>query len=106
MVLRAIPFQIRTIDELDLPAVVEKPRGRGAEGLILVTGATGSGKSTTLASIIDHINTNNAKHIVTIEDPIEFLYSNKQSIVSQREVGSDTDEFGRPCDASSAMTRT
>jgi twitching motility protein PilT len=94
MVLRAIPFTIRTIDELDLPPVVET-LAREERGLILVTGATGSGKSTTLASIIDHINTNTSKHIVTIEDPIEFLYSNKQSIVSQREVGVDTASFGR-----------
>jgi twitching motility protein PilT len=94
MVLRAIPFTIRTIDELDLPPVVEK-LATEERGLILVTGATGSGKSTTLASIIDHINTNTSKHIVTIEDPIEFLYSNKQSIVSQREVGVDTASFGR-----------
>jgi twitching motility protein PilT len=94
MVLRAIPFTIKTIAELDLPPVVEKLAGE-ERGLILVTGATGSGKSTTLASIIDHINTNTSKHIVTIEDPIEFLYSNKQSIISQREVGVDTASFSR-----------
>ena len=94
MVLRAIPFTIRTIGELDLPDVVEKLAAE-ERGLILVTGATGSGKSTTLASIIDHINTNTSKHIVTIEDPIEFLYSNKTSIISQREVGIDTASFGR-----------
>ena len=94
MVLRAIPFTIRTIAELDLPAVVEKLAAE-ERGLILVTGATGSGKSTTLASIIDHINASASKHIVTIEDPIEFLYSNKKSIVSQREVGVDTASFGR-----------
>jgi twitching motility protein PilT len=94
MVLRAIPFSIRTIAELDLPPVVEKLAGE-ERGLILVTGATGSGKSTTLASIIDHINTSASKHIVTIEDPIEFLYANKKSIISQREVGVDTASFGR-----------
>jgi twitching motility protein PilT len=94
MVLRAIPFTIKTIGELDLPPVVEKLAGE-ERGLILVTGATGSGKSTTLASIIDHINSSASKHIVTIEDPIEFLYSNKKSIVSQREVGVDTASFGR-----------
>jgi twitching motility protein PilT len=94
MVLRAIPFTIRTIAELDLPPVVEKLAAE-ERGLILVTGATGSGKSTTLASIIDHINASASKHIVTIEDPIEFLYSNKKSIVSQREVGVDTASFGR-----------
>jgi twitching motility protein PilT len=94
LVLRAIPFTIRTIAELDLPDVVGTLAAE-ERGLILVTGATGSGKSTTLASIIDHINTNTSKHIVTIEDPIEFLYSNKKSIVSQREVGVDTASFGR-----------
>ena len=94
MVLRAIPFTIRTIAELDLPPVVEKLAAE-ERGLILVTGATGSGKSTTLASIIDYINTNSSKHIVTIEDPIEFLYSNKKSIISQREVGVDTASFSR-----------
>jgi twitching motility protein PilT len=94
MVLRAIPFTIRTIGELDIPPVVQK-LAEEERGLILVTGATGSGKSTTLASMIDHINTTTSKHIVTIEDPIEFLYSNKKSIVSQREVGVDTASFGR-----------
>jgi twitching motility protein PilT len=94
MVLRAIPFTIKTIGELDLPPVVEKLASE-ERGLILVTGATGSGKSTTLASIIDHINAGASKHIVTIEDPIEFLYSNKKSIISQREVGVDTASFGR-----------
>jgi twitching motility protein PilT len=94
MVLRAIPFTIRTIDQLDIPPVVQK-LAEEERGLILVTGATGSGKSTTLASMIDHINTMTSKHIVTIEDPIEFLYSNKKSIVSQREVGVDTASFGR-----------
>jgi twitching motility protein PilT len=94
MVLRAIPFTIRTIGELDIPPVVQK-LAEEERGLILVTGATGSGKSTTLASIIDHINTTTSKHIVTIEDPIEFLYSNKKSIISQREVGVDTASFPR-----------
>src|SRR3954447_23026048 len=94
MVLRAIPFQIKTIEELDLPLVVNK-LAEEERGLVLVTGATGSGKSTTLASMIDHINSATSKHIVTIEDPIEFLYSNKKSIISQREVGVDTSSFGR-----------
>jgi twitching motility protein PilT len=94
MVLRAIPFTIRTINELDLPPVVEQ-LAQEERGLILVTGATGSGKSTTLASIIDYINTNTSKHIVTIEDPIEFLYTNKRSVISQREVGVDTASFAR-----------
>lgn len=94
MVLRAIPFSIRTIEQLGLPAITQK-LAEEERGLILVTGATGSGKSTTLASLIDHINTHKSKHIVTIEDPIEFLYSNKKSIISQREIGVDTASFGR-----------
>jgi len=91
-VFRQIPFKIRTVDELGLPPVVSdianKPRG-----LVLVTGATGSGKSTTLASIIDKINAEQRLHIITIEDPIEFLHPHKLSIVNQREVGSDTSTF-------------
>src|SRR3954467_14132986 len=94
MVLRAIPFTIRTIAELDLPPVVEK-LATEERGLILVTGATGSGKSTTLAAIIDHINSTTSKHIVTIEDPIEFLHVDKKSIINQREVGQDTLSFKR-----------
>jgi twitching motility protein PilT len=89
---RAIPFKILTFDELGLPPVVEdltrKPRG-----LILVTGPTGSGKSTTLASMIDRINQERSEHIVTIEDPIEYLHPHKGCIVNQREIGSDTDSF-------------
>jgi twitching motility protein PilT len=94
MVLRAIPFGIRTIAELDIPMVVQK-LAEEERGLVLVTGATGSGKSTTLAAMIDHINSTMSKHIVTIEDPIEFLYSNKQAVISQREVGVDTASFSR-----------
>jgi twitching motility protein PilT len=90
---RAIPFQIKSFEELELPEIVrklaEKPRG-----LILVTGPTGSGKSTTLATIIDYINTNRQEHIVTIEDPIEFLHQHKSCVVNQREVGADTSGFG------------
>src|SRR4249919_4165475 len=90
--LRAIPFQVRTIDELGLPEVVrslaEEPRG-----IILLTGTTGSGKSTTLAAMIDHINTTRARHIVTMEDPIEYLHRDKLSIINQREVGTDTKSF-------------
>ncbi len=89
---RAIPFKIMTFEELDLPPIVEelseKPRG-----LILVTGPTGSGKSTTLASIIDRINQSRNEHIVTIEDPIEYLHPHKGCIVNQREIGSDTTSF-------------
>lgn len=89
---RAIPFKILSFDELGLPPIVEelskKPRG-----LILVTGPTGSGKSTTLASIIDRINMDRNEHIVTIEDPIEYLHPHKGCIVNQREIGADTDSF-------------
>ena len=91
-VFRAIPFHIRTFQELGLPPIVEE-LSRKPQGLILVTGPTGSGKSTTLASIIDKINQENAKHIVTIEDPIEYLHHCKSSLVNQREVGSDTHSF-------------
>jgi len=89
---RAIPFKILSFDELGLPPVVteltERPRG-----LILVTGPTGSGKSTTLASIIDKINSEHRHHIMTIEDPIEYLHPHKKSIVNQRELGADTYSF-------------
>jgi twitching motility protein PilT len=89
---RSIPFKILTFDELGLPPVVQelasKPRG-----LVLVTGPTGSGKSTTLASIIDKINSETRQHIMTIEDPIEYLHPHKRCIVNQREVGADTASF-------------
>jgi len=91
-VFRVIPYKVLTFEELGLPPVVkdlsEKPRG-----LILVTGPTGSGKSTTLASIIDFININRREHIVTIEDPIEYLHPHKGCLVNQREVGADTKGF-------------
>jgi twitching motility protein PilT len=92
MVLRAIPFGTQTIEQLVLPRVLEKV-AMEQRGLVLVTGTTGSGKSTTLAAMIDHINTNRTCHIVTIEDPIEFLHRDKKSIVNQREVGFDTRGF-------------
>jgi twitching motility protein PilT len=89
---RSIPFKILSFEELGLPTVVadlsQKPRG-----LVLVTGPTGSGKSTTLASIIDKINSETRQHIMTVEDPIEYLHPHKRSIVNQREVGSDTGTF-------------
>ena len=92
--LRAIPFSVRTIDELGLPPVVrrlaEEPRG-----IILLTGTTGSGKSTTLAAMIDHINSTRARHVVTMEDPIEYLHRDKLSIINQREVGADTKSFAK-----------
>ncbi len=90
---RTIPFEVADFRSLGLPPVLnnlaEKPRG-----MILVTGPTGSGKSTTLASIIDKINRERSAHIVTIEDPIEFLHTHKQSLVNQREIGTDTESFG------------
>lgn len=89
---RIIPARVKTLEELGLPSVlgelVHKPNG-----LIVVTGPTGSGKSTTLAAMVDSINTKERRHIVTIEDPIEYLHSHKRSIVNQREVGSDTRSF-------------
>lgn len=91
-VMRTIPINIKTIDELNLPPVFKKiaqlPRG-----LVLVTGPTGSGKSTTLAAIIEHINQNTRKHIITVEDPIEFMHRDKNSIIEQREVGLDTNSY-------------
>jgi twitching motility protein PilT len=94
LVCRAIPFEIKTAAELMLPAVIDEIADE-ERGLILLTGTTGSGKSTTLAAMIDHINTNYAKHIVTIEDPVEFLHRDKTSIINQREVGEDTASFAR-----------
>jgi twitching motility protein PilT len=94
VVLRVIPFKIMSIEQLMLPKVLEKICGE-QRGLVLVTGTTGSGKSTTLAAMIDHINANETCHIMTIEDPIEFLIRDKRSIVNQREVGVDTMSFGQ-----------
>jgi len=92
MVLRVINANIPTPEELRLPDIV-KGFIRAERGLVLVTGATGSGKSTTLASLINEINLNRSEHIVTVEDPIEFLFTEKRSIISQREVGVDTNSF-------------
>jgi twitching motility protein PilT len=94
LVCRAIPFQIKTSEELMLPPVIPEIADE-ERGLILMTGTTGSGKSTTLAAMIDHINSKYAKHIVTIEDPVEFLHRDKLSIINQREVGEDTASFAR-----------
>ncbi len=92
IVLRVIPFAVKSIEELYLPPIVAKLANE-QRGLILVTGTTGSGKSTTLAAMIDLINATRTCHIVTIEDPIEFLHRDKRSIVNQREVGFDTKAF-------------
>ena len=99
LVLRVIPTKIRALDELFLPKVVEQicdmPRG-----LVLVTGVTGSGKSTTLAAMVDRINSSRAEHIITIEDPIEFLHRDKKGYVNQREVEVDTPTFSAALRAS------
>ncbi len=91
---RLIPYEIRTFDDLGLPEVVrdfaEKPRG-----LVLVTGPTGSGKSTSLAAMIDMINREKRHHIMTLEDPIEYIHQHRKSLVNQREIGADTNSFGR-----------
>ena len=92
MVLRVIPVQVKTVDELGLPPVLKKIATE-ERGLVLVTGTTGSGKSTTLAAMIDYINRSRSTHIITIEDPIEYLHRDNQSIVNQREIGVDTRSF-------------
>src|SRR3989442_2543582 len=93
-VFRLIPTKIATLEELGIPAVA-KEFGHLRGGLVLVTGPTGSGKSTTLAALIDYININFARHIVTIEEPIEFVHDNKRSIITQREVPGDSESFPR-----------
>lgn len=94
LVFRVIPMRIPSMEELNLPEVLQKI-AMEERGLVLVTGTTGSGKSTTLATMIDYINMNRTCNIITIEDPIEYLHRDKKSIVNQREVGSDTESFGR-----------
>ncbi|MDX6586012.1 MAG: twitching motility protein PilT [Solirubrobacterales bacterium] len=94
IVCRVIPFQVRTIDDLGLPQVI-KDLADEKRGIILLTGTTGSGKSTTLAAMIDQINSTQPQHIVTLEDPIEYLHRDKRSIINQREVGQDTESFAR-----------
>ncbi|AEH51717.1 type IV pilus twitching motility protein PilT [Pseudothermotoga thermarum] len=92
LALRLITKRIRTFEELGLPSILKEFAERDS-GLILVAGPTGSGKSTTLAAIIDHINSNYPYHIITIEDPIEYVFTNKKSVVHQRELGQDTKSF-------------
>ena len=94
LVCRAIPHKISTIEELSLPTVVRE-LAEEERGIVLLTGTTGSGKSTTLAAMIDHMNNTMSKHIVTIEDPIEFVHTDKRSAINQREVGMDTASFKR-----------
>jgi len=93
-VFRVIPMKIPAIEELRLPDVVKKIAVE-QRGLVLVTGTTGSGKSTTLATMIDYINMNRTCNVVTIEDPIEYLHRDKRCIINQREVGTDTESFGK-----------
>ena len=92
LAIRRVPFEVPTLDELGLPAICKtlaiKPRG-----LVLVTGRTGMGKSTTLATMIDHINKNDARNIITIEDPIEYVFKDNKSMIAQRDLGSDTRSF-------------
>jgi twitching motility protein PilT len=94
IVFRVIPLKISSIEELQLPVVLKKV-AMEPRGLILVTGTTGSGKSTSLAAMIDYINDNKTDNIITIEDPVEFLHRDKKSIISQRELGSDTISFAK-----------
>ena len=92
MALRVIPMEVRSIEELDLPPVLTKV-AEEERGLILLTDTTGSGKSTTLASLIRHINSTRSAHIMTVEDPIEYLHQDRKAIISQREVDMDTGSF-------------
>jgi twitching motility protein PilU len=92
IVVRKIETEIKTLDDLNLPPILKKI-SMSKRGLVLVVGATGSGKSTTLAAMINHRNVNEAGHIITIEDPVEFVHEHKKCVVSQREVGVDTDSF-------------
>lgn len=94
MVFRAIPFAIPSLESLNLPPILKK-LSLEERGLILVTGTTGSGKSTTLAAMVDYINDHRTCNIITIEDPVEYLHRDRKSIISQREVGFDTASFGK-----------
>ena len=92
-VFRLIPTKIASLEQLGIPAVVKRVRTSCAADLVLITGPTGSGKSTTLAALIDYINENFSRHIVTIEEPIEFVHDNKRSIITQREIPGDSESF-------------
>ena len=93
--IRMLPFRIMSFSELGLPVEVMVDLCNKPKGLVLITGATGSGKTTTLASMVDYLNTNRDFHIITIEDPIEYTHVNKRSVIDQREVGSDTQSFAQ-----------
>jgi len=92
LVMRLIPLEIPTIEDLELPDVIKTIAGN-SRGMVLLTGMTGSGKSTTLAAMIDYINSNESVRIITIEDPVEYVYTSKKAIISQREVGKDIPDF-------------
>ncbi len=92
LVMRIIPSEILTLEQLNMPAILSA-LADSRSGLILATGPTGSGKTTTLAAMVDHINSNSSRRIITIEDPVEYVHSNKQSIISHREVGTHTQSF-------------
>jgi twitching motility protein PilT len=104
IVIRAINTQVMTFEELSLPCKVLESLCNEKRGLILVTGTTGSGKSTTVASMIEYINKNMAKHIITLEDPIEFLFQDKRATVSQREIRIDTESFQKALECSMLQT--
>jgi len=92
LVFRVVPYEIKTFEQLNLPQSLTKLADLN-NGLILITGPTGSGKSTTIASIVEYINQNYKKHIITIEDPVEFIYTSKKSLVTQRQIGVDAENF-------------
>ncbi len=92
LVLRIVPYEVPSLEEKNLPAVLKKICD-AENGIVFVTGPTGSGKSTTLAAMLDYINKNYAKHIITLEDPIEYLHNNSKSVFSQRQIGVDTEDF-------------
>ncbi|MFH0888490.1 MAG: type IV pilus twitching motility protein PilT [Planctomycetota bacterium] len=92
-VMRLIPFQIKTFEQLGLSRKICEDICNSHKGLVLITGSTGSGKSTTLAAMIDYINSNFKGHIITVEDPVEFIHKHKNSLINQREVGTDTHDF-------------
>ncbi len=103
-VFRLIPTKIATLEQLKVPPVI-KEFGHLRCGLVLVTGPTGSGKSTTLAALVDYINTNFSRHIVTVEEPIEFVHQNKQSVITQREVPEHAASFPGRAEGGAARGR-